>query len=286
MAKKKSDKNTVKNETNSNSGLPLVIIGIVLLIVLVGGWWLYQSSKTKPAANTNRQANATQQQPNNATLTSSVAGAQPPHFKGGQNAQVVLEEFADYQCPTCATVHPLMNEINSIYGSRIKFIFRNFPIVQIHQNAYEAAVAAEAAGLQGRFWEMQNLIFQNQRNWSNISEVRPVFEGYAQTLGLNMEQYKTDVAGMRAKQRVEDDLRRARSLNISSTPTLLINNRPVPFEQMTLEGIRQNIEAELAKTNSSQTTPPASAPPANKSDEEKGIEKAPAGNTANSNTKK
>ena len=223
-------------------------------------------------------------------MTSSILGAQPPHYKGAQNSPVVLEEFADYQCPTCGTMHPLMNEINSVYGSRIKFIFRNYPLVQIHKNAYEAAVAAEAAGLQGRFWEMQNLLFQNQRNWSNIADIRPIFEGYAQTLGLDVERFKSDVAGLLAKRRVEEDLQRGRSLNISSTPTLLVNGRPVPFELMTFDGLKQIIDTELAKSGnppaeSAQPKPPPSSAPVNKSGEEQGIEKAPA-NAAKSNAKK
>ncbi|CAN5861602.1 thioredoxin domain-containing protein [soil metagenome] len=286
MANKNSNKNSVKTESNNNSGLPLVIIGIVLLVAVVGGWYLYQSSSKKtPVANSNTRTNTTTQQPNNTTLTSSVLGAQPPHFKGGQNASVTVEEFADYQCPTCAVMHPVMNEINAAYGSRIKFIYRNYPLVQIHKNAYEAASSAEAAGLQGKFWEMQNLLFQNQRNWSNVADAKPVFEGYAQTIGLDVEKFKADVLGVRARERVDLDLRRAQSLNLSSTPSVLINGKPVPFEQMTVDGMKQMIDAELAQTSSQQTTQPASTASANKSDEEKGIEKAPA-NAANSNAKK
>ncbi len=263
-------KNKKSTTNESNSGLPLVIIGIVLLVAVVGGWYLYQSSNSKSTtSNTNRPANATQQQPNNTPLTSSVLGAQPPHFKGAQNSSVVLEEFADYQCPTCATMHPVMNEINAIYGSRIKFIYRNYPLVQIHKNAYEAATSAEAAGLQGKFWEMQNLLFQNQRNWSNVADVKPVFEGYAQTIGLDVEKFKADVLGMAAKQRVDADLQRGRALSISSTPTVLVNGKPIAFEQMTIDGIKQIVDAELAKTGNQQA-PPASAP----------------ANTANSNAKK
>ena len=249
-------KNKKSTTNESNSGLPLVIIGIVLLVAVVGGWYLYQSSNSKStASNTNRPANATQQQPNNTPMTSSVLGAQPPHFKGAQNSSVVLEEFADYQCPTCATMHPVMNEINATYGSRIKFIYRNYPLIQIHKNAYEAAVSGEAAGLQGKFWEMQNLLFQNQRNWSNVADVKPVFEGYAQTIGLDVEKFKADVLGMAAKQRVDADLQRGRALNISSTPTVLVNGVPVPFEQMTVDGMKKIIDAELAKSGNQQAPP-------------------------------
>lgn len=255
-----------KQEVKSGSGLPFIIIGIVLVVALIGGWYLYSSSSNKPltAGNTNRATNGAQPKPNNTPLVSNVQGAQPPNFKGAQNSAVVLEEFADYQCPTCATMHPVMNEITAIYGSRIKFIYRNFPLTQIHRNAYEASVAAEAAGLQGKFWDMQNLIFQNQRNWQGVEVVRPIFEGYAQTLGLDVEKFKTDVAGLPAKQRVDMDVMRGRSLNINQTPTVLVNNVPVPFEQMTVDGMKKIVDAELAKTGGSQqTAPPASSAPAN-----------------------
>lgn len=250
-----------KKEVNNNSGLPFIIIGIVLLVAVIGGWYLYSSSSKKPATpNTNTVSNGVQPKPNNTPLTSNVQGAQPPNFKGAQNSSVVLEEFADYQCPTCATMHPVMNEITATYGSRIKFVYRNYPLTQIHRNAYEASVAAEAAGLQGKFWDMQNLIFQNQRNWQNVEVVRPVFEGYAQTLGLNVEKFKDDVAGLPAKQRVDLDVARGRALNISSTPTLLVNGVPVPFEQMSVDGIKKIVDAEIAKMGGNQQSAPAPAP--------------------------
>jgi protein-disulfide isomerase len=255
-----------KQEVKSNSGLPFVIIGVVFLVVVIGGWYLYSSSSKKPVTSgtTNTATNGVPPKPNNTPIVSNMQGAQPPNFKGAQNSSVVLEEFADYQCPTCATMHPVMNEITATYGSRIKFIYRNYPLTQIHRNAYEAAVAAEAAGLQGKFWDMQNLIFQNQRNWQNVEIVRPVFEGYAQTLGLDVEKFKTDVAGLPAKQRVDMDAARARSLNVSSTPTVLVNGLPIPFEQMTIDGMKRIIDAELAKTGGNQqTAPSAPSAPAN-----------------------
>lgn len=252
-----------KKEVNNNSGLPFVIIGVVLLVAIVGGWYLYSSSnntKKSPIANGNPNTLPNTARPNNTPIVSNVQGAQPPNFKGAQNSTVVLEEFADYQCPTCATMHPVMNEITATYGSRIKFVYRNYPLTQIHRNAYEASVAAEAAGLQGKFWDMQNLIFQNQRNWQNVEIVRPVFEGYAQTLGLNVEKFKDDVAGLPAKQRVDMDVMRGRAMNISSTPTLLVNGVSVPFEQMTVDGIKKIVDAEIAKMGGNQPSAPAPAP--------------------------
>ena len=275
------------NANNSNSGLPLVIIGIVLLVAVVGGWYLYNSSgkKTPVRSNTNNASNVAQPQANNTPMVSSILGAQPPHFKGAQNSPVVIEEFADYQCPTCGVMHPVLNEINAFYGSRIKFIYRNFPL-PMHKNGYEASVAAEAAGLQGKIWEMQNLLFQNQKVWSNTDTARTIFEGYAQTIGLDVEKYKTDVAGLNAKQRVDADVKRGQSLNINSTPTVIINGKPVPFEQMTVDGMKKIIDAELAATGANQPAqvnqPKA---PANKSDEEKGVETAPA-TASNTNGKK
>ncbi|MEO6589198.1 MAG: thioredoxin domain-containing protein [Pyrinomonadaceae bacterium] len=284
--KKINSKNNKDN--NANSGLPLIIIGIVLLAAVVGGWYLYQSSNKKTSVtNTNsvNKINANVTPPNNTPLVSNVLGAQPPHFKGAQNSQVVLEEFADYQCPTCAVMHPVMNEVNAFYGSRIKFIYRNFPLIQIHKNSYEAAVSGEAAGLQGKFWEMQNLLFQNQKVWSNVDLVKPIFEGYAQTIGLDVEKFKSDVAGLAAKERVNRDLERGRALNINSTPTVLVNGVPVPFEQMTVDGMKKIVDAELSKypaNQPAQVNQPKAPSPANKSAEEKGVENAP----ANTNGKK
>lgn len=253
--------NNKKNNNNNNSGLPALIIAGVLLAAVVGGWWLYSSSKTNPVANTsNTNKPAVNQTPQSTPMKSTVSGANPPHFKGAPSAPVVIEEFADFQCPTCAVIHTAMNEVTSIYGSRIKFTFRNFPLSQIHPNAYDAAVAAEAAGLQGKFWEMQNLLFQNQQKWSTAPNARALFESYAGTLGIDLEKFKEDMSGMVAKQRVDADMQRGSSLGINSTPTILINNRPVPVEQMNVVGIRQIINAELAQMSGGGNTQTAPAP--------------------------
>jgi protein-disulfide isomerase len=168
---------------------------------------------------------------------------------GAPTATVTVEEFADFQCGTCAAKHPVAKEIISAYGSRIKFIFRHFPLTTIHDKAYDAAVAAEAAGMQGRFWDMQNQLFTNQSSWSTADPVkfRGILEEYAQKIGLDVEKFKTDMAGLAAKTRVDLDMQRGRSLKVNSTPSFFVNGRPLDLSQMTAEGIKQLVDAELQK---------------------------------------
>ncbi len=243
----------MNNTKNNNSNLPLAIIGLVLVAALVGGWWFY--SKASPVkSNTNssvkKQAideEARRQTYNEVAIKS--PGAQPANMLGSPTATVTIEEFADFQCPTCASVHSKMKEINALYSGRIKFIFRNFPLTQVHKNAYDAAVAAEAAGMQGKFWVMQDQLFSNQKAWSDSQEARKIFEEYAQKIGLDVARFQNDMLGLPAKTRVDADLQRARALNLNGTPTVYINGREVPFEQTGVAMMRQVIDAELQKAN-------------------------------------
>ena len=239
----------MSNGKKNNSGLPLIIIGLVLVVAVGGAWWLYNrnASSAKKPANTSTA---------NTAKTPAVIkemGASPPNMLGSQNAAVTVEEFADFQCPTCGVKHPMIKEIISTYGSRIKFIFRNYPLaIPAHDKAYDAAVAAEAAGLQGRFFEMQNLLFTNQQAWSSNPDYRKIWEGYASQIGLDVERFKSDMAGLGAKSRVDADLQRGRALNVNSTPSVYVNGMLVPFEAMTTEGMRTIIDGELAKAQSGQ----------------------------------
>jgi protein-disulfide isomerase len=172
---------------------------------------------------------------------------------------VVIEEFADYECSACAATHPTVQQIQNAYGNRVKIIFRNFPL-QTHPKAYDAAVAAEAAGMQGKFWDMQNLLFREQQFWKTASDHRKMFEDYAQKIGLDLERFRNDMAGMAAKDRVDKDLQRAKALNVGSTPTFFLNGREMPFAETEFNRFRQAIDAELQKTqnNATQTAPATS----------------------------
>jgi protein-disulfide isomerase len=243
----------MNNETTKggSSSLPLVIIGLVLLAAVAGGFWFYSSSKTNNSGSS--KPNANKNKPDEAALLAAYrnapAGAQPANMLGSPTAAVTVEEFADYQCPTCAATHPKMKEINSIYGSRIKFIYRNFPL-PMHKHGYEASVAAEAAGLQGKLWEMQNQLFTNQQAWSNAPDARSIFKEYAQKIGLDVDKFENDSLGLAAKQRVDADLERARALKVQGTPTIFVNGREIPVQQFDVTTMRQVIDAELQKAQS------------------------------------
>ena len=244
-----TDKNkTVENEGGSSIA-PIAIIGLILLATIGGIWWISQSGAKSGTENAN--ANMTN---NGNTANQSAAaayakapqGATPEHFKGGANATVLVEEYADFQCGACAGKHAVFNELMSEYGNKIKFVFRNYPL-PMHNKAYEAAVASEAAGLQGKFWEMQNLLFTNQQKWVADSGHRKLFDEYAKTIGIDVEKFNNDFLGINAKTRVDADMKRGNALSLQSTPSLFVNGKPVIFEQMTLEALKPIIDAELKK---------------------------------------
>ncbi len=278
----------MENNTNkSGSNLPFVIIGIVLIVALVGGWLFYQNAKTTPV-KTATTANANKSNTNSAPeltpeekYAKGLTGANPPNMLGSPTAVVTVEEFADYQCPTCGTQHPKMKELTGSYGNKIKFIYRSFPLAQIHKNALDSAIAAEAAGFQGKFWAMQDLLFENRQEWENSDEARKIFEGYAQKLGLNVEKFQNDMLGLPAKQRVDEDLKRGRSVGVGGTPTVFINGKQLAPEQLDIASMRQLVDAELQKAASgkSERTAPESNSSANQTSNPENTSKSDSGNT-------
>ena len=133
------------------------------------------------------------------------------------------------------------------FGSRLRVIFREFPLVPTHEHALVAARAAEAAGLQGKFWEMHDLLYTNQNSWKDAFDVRPIFEEYAKKIGLNLDRYRQDLSNETVQYRIFLDGKRARSLGVKGTPTVFMNGREVPFESLAPEKLRVLISAELAK---------------------------------------
>ena len=182
------------------------------------------------------------------TLSSASPGIQPPHAKGDINAPVAVEEFADFQCPPCAALHFELRMIEAKYRPRLRVVFRQFPLEQIHKNALLAARAAEAADIQGHFWEMHDRLYEKQDEWSNAADARQRFIGYAQYLRLDLKKFELDLDSEQTAQRVSADYRRGQSIQINSTPTVFANGREVLVESMTPKGILRSIEAAFKET--------------------------------------
>lgn len=255
----------MKNEKKRSSGIPLAIIVIVLIAAVAGGYWFYNSSKS--VGNANRAASNSNSSRTPPPPVNAPAGAQPPNMLGSPTALVTVEEFADFQCGSCAAVHPVMKEVQSIYGSRIKFMFRHYPLaIPAHDKAFDAAVAAEAAGMQGKFWAMQDQLFVNQQAWSINPNYRQLWLDYANKIGLDIAKFQTDIAGIGAKSRVELDLQRGKGLSVNSTPSIFINGRSIPFPEVNVASLRQVIDAELqqaaSKTQAANTGGASAASPA------------------------
>lgn len=146
--------------------------------------------------------------------------------------------------------HPILEQMHKEFGDKLRITFRNFPLPQAHQHAIAAASAAEAAGLQGKFWPMHDLIYEHQRDWKDKMDVAPIFEGYANQIGLDVERWKKDIGSEQVAQRIFLDSRRGQSMGVKGTPTVFINGREVPFDQLLEEKLRVVIQNELAAAGS------------------------------------
>src|SRR2546423_1436315 len=170
--------------------LPFVIIAVVLVAALAAGAWLWRAGRAPHGTG---------------AIAVGAPGAQPPRAIGPDNAPLTLEEFGDYQCPPCGNFYPEVEKLRADYGDRLRLIFRHYPLTQAHQYALVAAHAAEAAGLQGKFWEMHDRLYRNQREWSKTPDARATFESYARALGLDMERFTRDMASADVDARIVAD---------------------------------------------------------------------------------
>lgn len=233
MSKKQAVRHRTKGvaatSTGRKSWLPLALIGGVLALAIVGGFWFMRSAQQTPTVS----------------VAAGSPGANPPQVKGRADARVTIEEFGDYQCPPCGALYPELEKIMADYGDRVRLVFRHYPLVRIHPNALAAAHAAEAAGMQGKFWEMHDQLYRGQKSWERSGDVRGAFAAYARTLGLDAERFSRDMSGDAVDTRVTADHERAKSLGVDSTPVLFVNGRKLPFSAQTGKDLRAAVEAAL-----------------------------------------
>lgn len=142
------------------------------------------------------------------------------HIQGNSSADLTIVEYGDYQCPHCGAAHPILKEMMAELGDQIRFVFRNFPLSEMHEYARPAALAAEAAALQGKFWEMHDAIYDNQQNLSTR-----FFMDLAEQLNLDVDQFKSDMQKESLEEKVEGDFESGMMSGVNGTPTFFVNGQ-------------------------------------------------------------
>ena len=189
---------------------------LVACIVALGGVFWFTRDKSNPGSsggNTSYLSN---------------------HTTGKNAKNVTLVEYGDFQCPACGAYHPIIKQVIEKYKNDISFQFRNFPLSQIHQNARAAARAAEAADKQGKYWEMHNLLYEQQKSWESVSDPNTVFEQYAVQLGLDQTKFKQDYASSSVNETINADYAEGQKLNIDGTPSFFLQGKklsPAPQDE-------------------------------------------------------
>lgn len=251
--------------------LPFVIIGAVLAVALAAAVMLFRSRmeptppppplaptpvttttflptpiapSTPTVSSTPSTTSTPGSPPTSPTFTYGRPGAEPLHIRGDPGAPVVLEEFGDFECLPCSVLWPVLEKLENDYGNRLVVVFRQHPLKK-HRYGLEAARAAEAAGLQGKFWEMHDTLYRNRATWVPADYVGPHLNSYATELGLDLERFKADMDGETVAKRIAADQDRGESLNVDRTPVLFINGQQIASTARDEKSLREAIEKAL-----------------------------------------
>ncbi|QQG41261.1 MAG: thioredoxin domain-containing protein [Candidatus Woesebacteria bacterium] len=191
--------------------------------------------------------------PKGSNITSGIVNGK--YLPANSSAQLTLVEFGDYQCPACGIFNPLTKQIITEFAGKVNYVFRNFPLNQ-HANAPISSFAAEAAGLQGKFWEMHDKLFETQQSWSTSTDAKSIFIGYAKDLGLDVNQFKTDIDSQKVKDKVKKDSDDGYLVALNATPTFYLNGVKLELPA-NYDDFKKIIQSALDKEKISQTPAPA-----------------------------
>lgn len=209
---------------------PFIIVAVVALAAIGSGAYLYRAKRAaSPQLKITKQVSEQ---------------GESAHVLGPGNAPITLEEFGDFQCPPCGRLSEPINQLQKKYNLRV--IYRQFPL-PMHAHAREAAYAAEAAGRQGRFWEMHDLLFREQAVWSNSTDARALFSAYAGMLQLDLGRFKQDMDNPDIQRQVEMDQKRGAVIGVKTTPTIFLNDEAVPPNQLLPDTFQAAVEAAVTK---------------------------------------
>ncbi|HEY2385136.1 MAG TPA: thioredoxin domain-containing protein [Terriglobia bacterium] len=168
------------------------------------------------------------------------------HSRGPQNAPVTLVEFGDYECPVCGTWYPFVNELLTRYPDKLRLEFHHYPLVSVHPNAMAGAMAAEAAGEQGKYWEMHDALFEHQREWGESPNPKPYFMNFASHIGLDLNRFEQSLSSPGLQSRILTDVSQAQDLHIEGTPTFFLNGQLIQ-PKLNMEELVQLVETRLHK---------------------------------------
>lgn len=168
------------------------------------------------------------------------------NVKGNASSSVVIIEYSDFQCPACRTYSSIVKELMVEFGGQIAFVYRHFPLTGIHANAEFAARAAQAAGKQGKFWEMHDLLFEKQNEWANVADIEPLFASYATLVGVSPDQFKADWRSEEIKNFVAAQRTNAVKLGLPGTPSFFLNGQQIQ-NPSSVEAFKAIIRAALSK---------------------------------------
>lgn len=199
---------------------------LVGVATLAGGTMLYRAKR-----------------PVRLTMTDDTGGSSV-HAVGPAGAPVTLVEFGDFECPPCGKLSEPLNQLQHEFSTRVRLVFHNFPLPN-HKHAREAAYAAEAAGLQGKFWQMHDMLYKDQEVWANSTDAEPLFNAYAAYIGLDAKKFKLDMLGEEVHERVAADQRQGTSLGVKNTPTIFINKQEIDPKKLNPTALHEAIEAAL-----------------------------------------
>jgi protein-disulfide isomerase len=192
----------------------LVLAGVIVAYVVSGGANSTSSTTTPPFV---------------ATTVSAITSAD--WTEGNPSAKVTLIEYGDFECPACGEYEPIMQQLVKTYGNQIFFSFRNFPLYNIHPDAGISAQVAEAAGAQGKYWQMHDLLYADQATWSSDDPSKVMndyFNGYASSLGLNITRFDADIVSATVSSKISADVASGNAAQIDHTPTFFINLAQIP----------------------------------------------------------
>lgn len=164
--------------------------------------------------------------------------------KGDASASATLVEYSDFQCPACGSYYPVVRQLSEDFGENLRVVYRHFPLISIHPNAVPAARAAEAAGIQEMFWEMHDILFENQSEWSVEKDPEDFFVTYAEELGLDVEKFEEDMNSQEVQDKINQDIVSGNQLGVNATPTFFLNGERIA-NPAGLESFTQLIQGEL-----------------------------------------